>query len=421
MRKFVLIGIILGSLCGAAHAQSNVTIGLGAGYSGAGATFTLLNPQGYNGQIQPSPSYTILLNSSGAATLTTLGTGIQYGVLVCKADGTACLKGTVNVTGQAQDISAALEAYPLGTGSGGTPGGTNTQLQYNDVGAFGGTSGLTWNGSLETFSGSGSTCDMFGSCQLKLSVPTTATNFISMHDADDLTYPNNALIFDSEDTNPFHEFNIDFTLDRVNFSGITFGGPTECPVFVWTCGSITLGANGTASGQGTHNLAALVDFANIGLSEGTQDAPAGYVSFYNSAPVQQISIAGDRQGNPAITSLLTSLNQAHLGLVNDTTTDSGAPPYTIASGTFPTITGCGTISATAGGATAGTFTTSTTGTCTAAIPMPTAPHGWTCVAQDITKHTVANILIQSATATNSCTVTGTTAASDVITFVAYGY
>ena len=30
--------------------------------------------------------------------------------------------------------------------SGGTPGGSTTQLQYNNAGAFGGTSGLTWNG-----------------------------------------------------------------------------------------------------------------------------------------------------------------------------------------------------------------------------------------------------------------------------------
>ena len=93
----------------------------------------------------------------------------------------------------------------------------------------------------------------------------------------------------------------------------------------------------------------------------------------------------------------------------------------IALGTFPTITGCGTISATAGGATAGTFTTNTTGTCTAVIPLPTAPNGWTCYVQDVTKHLAANIMIQSASATNSCTVTGTTASGDVLNFMAIGW
>lgn len=119
LRRIFGFAFLLGALFVAnpLHAQSNVAIALGSGYSGAGATFTLLNPNGYNGLIQPSPSYTILLSSSGAATLTTLGTGIQYGVIVCKTDGSACLKATVNVSGQAQDITTTLQANPLGPGS----------------------------------------------------------------------------------------------------------------------------------------------------------------------------------------------------------------------------------------------------------------------------------------------------------------
>lgn len=124
MRRFLLMAFVLLGFSAAARAQSNVSIALGSGYSGAGATFTLLNPNGYNGLIQPSPSYTILLNSSGAATLSTLGTGIQYGVIVCKTDGSACLKATVNVSGQSQDITATLQANPLGGGGGGLSGQT---------------------------------------------------------------------------------------------------------------------------------------------------------------------------------------------------------------------------------------------------------------------------------------------------------
>jgi hypothetical protein len=36
-------------------------------------------------------------------------------------------------------------AWQTAGGGGGTPGGSDTQLQYNNAGAFGGTSGLTWN------------------------------------------------------------------------------------------------------------------------------------------------------------------------------------------------------------------------------------------------------------------------------------
>jgi hypothetical protein len=90
-------------------------------------------------------------------------------------------------------------------------------------------------------------------------------------------------------------------------------------------------------------------------------------------------------------------------------------------GTVPTITGCGTISAQTGGRTNGTFTTNTTGTCAAAFALPTAPNGWACYVQDITQHVAVNIMMQSVTAVSSCTVTGTTAASDVLTFTAIPY
>lgn len=93
----------------------------------------------------------------------------------------------------------------------------------------------------------------------------------------------------------------------------------------------------------------------------------------------------------------------------------------ISHGSFPSITGCGTISAYAGGPTAGVFTTTTTGTCAASFTMPTAPNGWVCVVQDITKHVATNILIQTGSTVSSCAVTGTTAASDVLTFLAIGY
>lgn len=113
--------LLLGFLCATAlscSAQSNVSIALGSGYAGGAATFNNLNPQGYNGLPQPSPSIVILLSSSGAATMTTLGTGTQYRVTACKSDGSACLLATVNVSGLAQDISASLLAYPIGSGSG---------------------------------------------------------------------------------------------------------------------------------------------------------------------------------------------------------------------------------------------------------------------------------------------------------------
>jgi len=53
-----------------------------------------------------------------------------------------------------------------GGSGGGTPGGSNTQIQFNNNGAFGGSSGLTWNGSTLTANNSilsGTNLGFFGS------------------------------------------------------------------------------------------------------------------------------------------------------------------------------------------------------------------------------------------------------------------
>jgi len=47
----------------------------------------------------------------------------------------------------------AAQWAQAGGGGGGAPGGSNTQLQYNNAGAFGGTSGFTWNGIDAMFAG----------------------------------------------------------------------------------------------------------------------------------------------------------------------------------------------------------------------------------------------------------------------------
>lgn len=83
-----------------------------------------------------------------------------------------------------------------------------------------------------------------------------------------------------------------------------------------------------------------------------------------------------------------------------------------ASGTN-SVSGCA-LTANLGGASAGKFASGTTGTCTVTITLPTATNGWKCDAHDIT--TVADVINQTAFATNSATISGTTASGDVITW-----
>jgi hypothetical protein len=91
----------------------------------------------------------------------------------------------------------------------------------------------------------------------------------------------------------------------------------------------------------------------------------------------------------------------------------------VSTGTTFTITsGCATVSALTGGATAGTFATTTTGVCTPVIALPTAPNGWACQASDLNR---ANVFTQTARTTTSCTVSGTTVSGDTVIFMAIGF
>jgi hypothetical protein len=90
-------------------------------------------------------------------------------------------------------------------------------------------------------------------------------------------------------------------------------------------------------------------------------------------------------------------------------------------GTKFTASGC-TNSTTVGGATAGKFSSGTTGTCTVTITMgdtATAPNGWACWAADQT--TPADIITQTASNATTATISGTTVTGDVIAFGCVGY
>lgn len=92
-------------------------------------------------------------------------------------------------------------------------------------------------------------------------------------------------------------------------------------------------------------------------------------------------------------------------------------------GTKFTTSGC-SVSATVGGATAGTYTSGTSGTCTVTITMngatgQTAPNGWACYAQDVT--TPADAQTQTTTTATAAVISGTTVSGDIVRFHCLGY
>lgn len=97
----------------------------------------------------------------------------------------------------------------------------------------------------------------------------------------------------------------------------------------------------------------------------------------------------------------------------------------VSGGVSPVLTysaGCGTVTAQAGGASAGTFTIGTFATsCTITITFPSAaPNGWFCTFNDLT--TAADAPKQASTTTTNCVTTaGTMVTGDKAVWNAIGY
>jgi hypothetical protein len=93
--------------------------------------------------------------------------------------------------------------------------------------------------------------------------------------------------------------------------------------------------------------------------------------------------------------------------------------YVQAGGTTFTASGCSN-STLVGGATAGRYTSGTTGTCTVTITMgnsATSTNGWSC---SVSNRTTANLMRQTAATTTTATFEGVTVSGDVIGFGCIG-
>lgn len=105
-------------------------------------------------------------------------------------------------------------------------------------------------------------------------------------------------------------------------------------------------------------------------------------------------------------------------------TSAAATSYTIKTGIIlggsaPTLSGTCTSGTQHGGNTAGDFLATCTAQTVILTFATTAPTGWVCAAKDTT--TVADVMNQTASSTTTCTLTGTTVASDKIIFTAMAY
>lgn len=146
----------------------------------AGASSTILTIDGTTPAWTAQPLLTTL-RVSGTGTSTQLLGGLELagnglnisgtGAIWSSSGATSTLAGGINVTTGCFAVSGTCVG-----GGGGTPGGSNTQLQYNNSSAFGGTAEFTYAASTLTVSSSG-TFD--ASAAANLLVPVSASSTIT--------------------------------------------------------------------------------------------------------------------------------------------------------------------------------------------------------------------------------------------------
>ena len=104
-------------------------------------------------EANPNPSGMVVSPSGGITVVATVGGEVSGNAIANAAASPTAAPVPIDITTTAPTNGQALiwdsansEFVPGNVGGGGTPGGANTQIQFNNAGAFGGTANLTWSG-----------------------------------------------------------------------------------------------------------------------------------------------------------------------------------------------------------------------------------------------------------------------------------
>lgn len=200
-----------------------------------------------------------------------------------------------------------------------------------------------------------------------------------------------------------------FLMDVRNSGGTSYlsisnGGTTTVGALNITAVPFSLAATSTQTWTGRARIQSPAD----GILEFNNNAATGFT---------RLEFGGTTSSFPALAVNGTGLEAQLADASADTTLKTSG---IISGGTTFSVSGCTTVSNIVGGSTAGSFSTSTIGTCTAVITLGgiTAPNGWDCAVND---RTTANLFRVSASTQTTVTLSGTSALNDVISFHCEGY
>lgn len=338
---------------------------------------------------------------SSPTTLASSAAFTAHGVLIAGAPANPPVSTTAGTAGQVLTSNGASADPTFQSVGGGTPGGSDTQIQFNDAGAFGGDADYTWTkatnllvlGSTATpgtirggpgTAANGATLKIFGGA----AGTTNAGGILTLEGG-----PGGATSGNSAGVN-------------IN-SGTVTDGDAGSIFITGRDGVGTSRAGGAISGTAGNSTTA-VQGANVSWTAG------------NGGPTGNGGTVTLKAGNGGATSggggdVILTPGTATAGSVGGKINSQGAIAIT---GTKFTASGCSN-STTVGGAAAGSYNSGTTGTCTVTVTLPTVPNAYACHASNVT--TTANAQSMTASTSTSATFSGTTNSGDVIKFMCIGY
>jgi hypothetical protein len=334
---------------------TSVDLTVPSGFSVTGNPVTTSGTLAISGTLNPAAGGT------GVATLANDSLLMGNGTSAMSAKAIPSCSGATN----ALSYNTSTDAWGCNTiAGGGSVAGSDTQVQYNNAGAFGASNRFTWDNATTT---------------LTLGINGQQTNLQGFGSGANAS-----------------QFNL------LGGNSSSSGGYIYLHAGNATSGA---GAGGDLTMEGGNALGTGAG-GNVTLQGGLAVAGAG----------GSITLLA-RNGSG------TNSNGSSVTINTGTPTGSGTPGRinlagpTVSTGTKFTASGCSN-SATVGGVQAGQFTSGTTGTCTVTITFPSAPNGWVCYATDITTGVAQP---QTASTTTSCTVSGATTSTNIVSFMAMGY